>query len=218
MSMQVMSIAAVGRNVRAETAGSQTGTGTGNNTDTSNDTNSSAKTSTGTPGMLDRDAFLKLLVAQLKYQDPSKPMDATEMVSQSAQLTMVDKLDSISAALESSALTDKLGLAASVIGKEVTFTSSDGVTVKDTVRSVRFQDGQLVLHTGDWDVPMNVVTAIGAAPATPVVPETPDVTPPDATTPDATTPDAATPDATTGTGSGTGTTTTAEPSLRSPSR
>ena len=199
MSMQVMSIAAVGRTVCAETTGSQTGTNNG--TDTSNNTNdtSSSTKTTGTPGLLDRDAFLKLLVAQLKYQDPSKPMDATEMVSQSAQLTMVDKLDSISAALESSAMTDKLGLAASVIGKEVTFTSSDGVTVKDTVKSVRFQDGQLVLHTGDWDVPMNVVTAIGAAPATPVVSET--------AAPSAT--GASTSSATTGTGSDTGTTTSA---------
>ena len=44
---------------------------------------------------LDRDAFLKLLVAQLKYQDPSKPVDASEMISQSASLSVVDKLDQI---------------------------------------------------------------------------------------------------------------------------
>ena len=48
--------------------------------------------------MLDRDAFLKLLVAQLKYQDPSKPVDASEMISQSASLSVVDKLDQISTA------------------------------------------------------------------------------------------------------------------------
>ena len=49
--------------------------------------------------MLDRDAFLKLLVAQLKYQDPTKPADASQMVAQSAQLTMVDRLNEIASQL-----------------------------------------------------------------------------------------------------------------------
>jgi flagellar basal-body rod modification protein FlgD len=133
------------------------------------------------PGMLDRDAFLKLLVAQLRYQDPSKPMDASQMVSQSAQLTMVDKLDSISTMLEASALTGRLGLAGSLIGKEITFAGADGITVKDVVTSVRFaDDGTLILHTGDWDVPMASVLAIGAPTA---VPGTTPVTAPATTNP-----------------------------------
>ena len=36
-------------------------------------------------------AFLKLLVAQLKYQDPSKPMDSSEFMAQNAQLTALEK-------------------------------------------------------------------------------------------------------------------------------
>jgi flagellar basal-body rod modification protein FlgD len=153
-----------------------------NDTTTKTDTAASA---TAQSGMLDRDAFLKLLVAQLRYQDPSKPMDASQMVSQSAQLTMVDKLDSISTMMEASALTGRLGLAGSVIGKEITFANDDGITVKDVVTSVRFaDDGSLILHTGDWDVPMAAVLGIGAPTEAPVPPAT---TPP-ATTPPATTP------------------------------
>ena len=152
-----------------------------NTTPTPEADKTSTMTGTTTPataqsGMLDRDAFLKLLVAQLRYQDPSKPMDASQMVSQSAQLTMVDKLDSISTMMEASALTGRLGLAGSVIGKEVTFANDEGITVKDVVTSVRFaDDGSLILHVGDWDVPNAAVLAISAP--TPV-PDPPAPTPP----------------------------------------
>lgn len=122
---------------------------------------------------LDRQAFLKLLVAQLKYQDPSKPMDASAMISQSAQLSVVDKLDEISKALTSSGITDRLMLAGSVIGKQVTFAGSDGTPTSASVTSVRIVNGSMVLAAGEWDVPISAVTAIAPAPiASPPPPAT----------------------------------------------
>jgi len=53
-----------------------------------------AKKSTG--GALDKDAFLKLLVASMKYQDPSKPTDPAAYMAQLAQFAQVEKLDAIS--------------------------------------------------------------------------------------------------------------------------
>ena len=44
---------------------------------------------------LDQDTFLKLLVAQMKYQDPSNPADATQFLTQTAQFTQVEKLGAI---------------------------------------------------------------------------------------------------------------------------
>lgn len=114
--------------------------------------------------MLDRDAFLKLLVAQLKYQDPTKPMDASAMIAQSAQLSVVEELNQISTLLERTAVTDRLTLAGSVIGKAVTFVGPDGYAVTETVRSVRFEEGSLVLATDNWEVPIESVAAIGGAP------------------------------------------------------
>ena len=38
-----------------------------------------------------KDIFLKLLVAQMKFQDPSKPQDPTQMASQLAQFNMVEQ-------------------------------------------------------------------------------------------------------------------------------
>ena len=83
---------------------------------------------------LDQEAFLRLLVTQMKMQDPTKPMESTEYMSQLASFSQVEqsvqannKLDSL---LTSSALT----LAESMIGRTVT--SADG-TISGEVVSVK---------------------------------------------------------------------------------
>src|SRR4051794_29076645 len=83
----------------------------------SSSTSAPTTVAAGSNTTLDRQAFLKLLVAQLRYQDPSKPMDASQMVSQSAQLSVVDKLDEISKTLSGSTMTDQFILAGSMVGK-----------------------------------------------------------------------------------------------------
>ncbi|MEZ5249536.1 MAG: flagellar hook capping FlgD N-terminal domain-containing protein [Ilumatobacteraceae bacterium] len=95
---------------------------------------------------LDRDTFLKLLVAQLKYQDPSKPVDASEMISQSAELSVVEKLDAISQALAETQATNRLTLGGSMIGKQITFVGADETLVTETVTSVSFDGTAMVLR------------------------------------------------------------------------
>ena len=49
---------------------------------------------------IDKNAFLNLLVSQLKYQDPMDPMKADQFMSQLAQMTQVEQLQNISDSLE----------------------------------------------------------------------------------------------------------------------
>ena len=45
---------------------------------------------------MDKDAFLQLLVAQMKYQDPLEPTSNTEYISQYAQFSQVEALNNMS--------------------------------------------------------------------------------------------------------------------------
>jgi flagellar basal-body rod modification protein FlgD len=113
---------------------------------------------------LDQDAFLKLLVAQLKYQDPSKPVDSSEFMAQTAQFTQVQKMTEMSTAMES-VLSLQQGLAASgLVGKTAQYTLTDGTTGSGTVLSASFgvaSQAEPTVRIGDKDIPLSSITTVG---------------------------------------------------------
>lgn len=74
---------------------------------------------------LDYEMFLNLLVAQLKNQDPTEPMDTTEQVAQLATFSQVEQTIQTNKRLEEILQSSNLNQATSVIGR--TLTSSDGL-------------------------------------------------------------------------------------------
>jgi flagellar basal-body rod modification protein FlgD len=88
---------------------------------------STASSSTATSKTsLDKDAFMKLLVAQLSHQDPLNPMDGTQMASQLAQFTSVEQLTQLNSAMTTqtqaaqvATLSSQSALSASLIGRQV---------------------------------------------------------------------------------------------------
>lgn len=73
------------------------------------------------------DTFMKLLVAELKQQDPNDPMDSRQMVEQLATLSSVQKLSSIDdklGSLNSGSLESATLQSAGLIGKKVTAKSN----------------------------------------------------------------------------------------------
>ena len=117
------------------------------------------------PDAMGKDTFLKLLVAQLKYQDPTKPADATQFLSQTAQFTVVEKLEDM-ARQNAELLTSQRALASSaLIGRTVTTTGTDGVDQAGVVTGVRLDPSGPVLKVGAFEVPLSAVTSVDSSPA-----------------------------------------------------
>lgn len=88
---------------------------------------------------LNYDAFLKLLTAQMKFQDPTKPMDSTQFVAQLASFSNVEQAIKTNTKLDALITSMALNQADGLIGKTVT--SADGTLTGKVVAIRIFSDG-----------------------------------------------------------------------------
>jgi flagellar basal-body rod modification protein FlgD len=117
-------------------------------------------TTPATRNELDKDTFLKLLVAQLRYQDPTKPADSTQFLAQSAQFAMVEKLTDMAAG-QTQLLAAQLMLGASnLVGRTVTHVGPDGLPATGVVESATLGGSSPTLRVGNTDVPLSSVTEV----------------------------------------------------------
>lgn len=106
----------------------------------------SAKSSEKTKGSssLDKEAFLQLLVAQMKYQDPLEPTSNTEYISQYATFSELEQMQNMSAGMT-------LSRAGETVGKQVIIESTkDGktTTVQGYVEKVVYNGSKAYLSIG----------------------------------------------------------------------
>ena len=110
-----------------------------------------------------KDTFLKLLVAQLRYQDPTNPTEGAEFLAQTAQFTVVEKLEEL-AKTNTNLLAASLDTtAASMVGRSITYKNSAGMEATGVVTAARFGPSGPVLRVGDEDIPLGSVAEIHAA-------------------------------------------------------
>lgn len=72
-------------------------------------TSSSSQEKKTSNSALDKEAFLKLLVAQMKYQDPLEPTSNTEYISQLATFSSLEEMQNMRATMEASQATNLVG-------------------------------------------------------------------------------------------------------------
>jgi flagellar basal-body rod modification protein FlgD len=116
-------------------------------------------------GQLDGDAFLKLLVAQMRYQNPLAPTDATAMLEQTAQFTTVETLQAISETNQALLGFQQTTLAMGTVGKEVNAFSLYGDAVSGVVETVRFTaDGPMLELDSGIEIPLANVVEVSTPP------------------------------------------------------
>ncbi|MET4799871.1 flagellar hook assembly protein FlgD [Bradyrhizobium sp. LB11.1] len=112
-------------------------------TDTTS-TNSTSSTTNTSSNTVDYNTFLQLLIAEMKNQDPTNPMDTSQYMSQFAQLSSVEQAMQTNTKLDSLLSSQALSQADGLIGKNVSFTDSTGATFTGKVTSVSINsDGSI---------------------------------------------------------------------------
>ena len=133
------------------------------NTTQTTSTNSSSSVTTATNDALGKDAFLKLLVAELSNQDPLNPMEDREFISQMATFSSLEQMQNMNKTLTSMSDANKFN-AVQYIGKAVAFTSGDGeeaVKKVAVVNHVWFDpNGSTILDTTEGEVPLEKVEGV----------------------------------------------------------
>ena len=124
----------------------------------------SGATSSASPSnAVNKDTFMKLLVAQLKYQNPMSPTDSTQFLQQTATFTEVENLQDIL-----SKGTDLLGAqknsqATGMLGDKITATGADGKDITGIVTGMRLTADGPVLKVNGTEVNLDAVTEIDQA-------------------------------------------------------
>ena len=125
-------------------------------------TSSSSAVTTAANNELGKDAFLKLLIAELQNQDPTNPMEDREFISQMATFSSLEQMQNMNKTLETMAEANKFS-AVSYVGKAVAFTKGEGEDATQTVavvRAVWFDNGKTILDTTEGEVDLDKVEGV----------------------------------------------------------
>jgi flagellar basal-body rod modification protein FlgD len=113
----------------------------------------------------DSQTFLKLLVAQLKYQNPDNPVDPSQFISQTAQLTEVQTIVSLQSQFSQQLSMEQTVASTSLIGKQITAQTAGG-NVSGVVSDVTLSPtGAPMLDVNGQSIALSSVTNVGSATA-----------------------------------------------------
>ncbi|MDR7444880.1 MAG: flagellar hook assembly protein FlgD [Armatimonadota bacterium] len=98
--------------------------------------------------VLGKDDFLRLLVTQLRNQNPLKPMDDREFIAQLAQFSALEQMHNVSQAVQELRWRQEAATAVQLVGRRVTVQKPDGTAEEGVVAGVRRREDRFVLLVG----------------------------------------------------------------------
>ena len=109
------------------------------------------------PSGYDKDAFMQILVAQMKYQDPLEPTSNTEYISQYATFSQVEQLSNMAEAMS-------LSRASEMVGKTVTISQANENGTKSEIQGVvdfvNYSGNKAYLNIGGVNYSIDDVTQV----------------------------------------------------------
>jgi len=105
----------------------------------------------GTPNGLGKDDFMKLLLAQMGNQDPLKPMDDKEFITQLAQFNSLEQMQQVNKSMGTLATAQSATQASGMLGQQVQARGANGI-VTGEVRAVTISGGNPTLRVGTEEI------------------------------------------------------------------
>lgn len=107
---------------------------------------------------LDKNAFLNLLVTQMRYQDPLNPTQDKEFLAQMAQFSALEQMQNLNTS-------SNMSRAYELMNKDIFANINDPITNKTTpiagtVIGVYLENGKVFLKVGETDVPLDKVEGV----------------------------------------------------------
>jgi flagellar basal-body rod modification protein FlgD len=109
--------------------------------------------------------YMKLLVEQLKNQNPMDPLDNNQMASQLAQFSQLQQLETMNSRFADVLKTNELMYASSLIGKNVAYQyqtedGDTGISTGTVQQAYKDNDGNIILSVGGYAVGLDDVVSI----------------------------------------------------------
>lgn len=109
---------------------------------------------------LGEDAFMQLLLAQLKNQDPLKPMADQDFIAQLAQFQSLNQLTEMSKTLDELIKTQSLSQGSALLGKTVSGMDDSGQVTSGVVSGLRLVGGDVMLDLGGQSMSLKSVHSV----------------------------------------------------------
>jgi flagellar basal-body rod modification protein FlgD len=107
-------------------------------------------------------SFVQLLVTELQNQDPTQPMDNSQILQEIGEIRSVDATTQLTNTLNSVLMGQNVATAGSLIGWNIQGMDNSGNSVNGTVNSVSLSGGVATLNVGTQAVSLSNVTQIQA--------------------------------------------------------
>jgi flagellar basal-body rod modification protein FlgD len=119
------------------------------NTSNAPATETRSTSTTTAKSSVDYDTFLKLLIAQMRNQDPTNPTDPTAYMSQLAEFSQVEQAIQTNTKLDSMLSASALEQADGLIGRNLSFISTEGNNVSGKIASISIVSGGAIATLTD---------------------------------------------------------------------